>query len=106
MVTCNSYLPGEITCIAWNESMQIASGSKDTRIIVWDGLSETGVMKLAGHKGMVTQIRFWKDFNYLVSCSTDATIRIWDLVTQYNVHIIPCNVQVKIPLFEVINLEC
>ena len=35
----------------------LASASKDTTVIVWDVVAESGVVRLKGHKDAVTQVR-------------------------------------------------
>ncbi len=48
-----------ITVLAFDRSgVRLASGSKDTDIIVWDLVAETGQYKLRGHKDQVTGLCF------------------------------------------------
>ena len=95
---------GEILTLAWDDTGTIlCSGGKDTRVVLWDCVSETGIAKLKGHKGPVTRVRFWKDSKYLVTSSTDATLRVWDMITHVCVHTIPGNSQVDF-IFIFINL--
>lgn len=92
------YSIGEITCLSWDPSEgQVASGSKDSRVIVWDVVSETGLLKFTEHKGIITRIRYWncKDEQFLVTSSFDTTIRIWSIATKLNVHTIPCTIQIR-----------
>ncbi len=92
------FILGEVTCLSWDSSeSQVASGSKDSRVIVWDVVSETGLHKLSGHKGVITRVRFWqcRDEEFLVTSSYDTTLRIWNLATKLNVHSIPCTIQVS-----------
>ena len=86
-----------VTGIAWDHSgTVVASGGKDTKIILWDCVSETGIAKFKGHKGPVTQLKFWKESKYLLSCSIDATVHLWDTRTNECVQTIPCISQVII----------
>ena len=60
----------------------VASGSYDTRILVWDastGRKALGPLK--GHTSWVTTVAFSPNGKYLVSGSLDETIRIWDVTT-------------------------
>lgn len=36
----------------------LASGSRDTAVIVWDVITESGLFRLKGHKDSVTGLRF------------------------------------------------
>lgn len=46
-----------VTALRYSSSgAQVASGSKDTDIIVWDVLGETGLFRLRGHKDQVTDL--------------------------------------------------
>ena len=75
-----------VTCLAL-ESNFLFSGSEDSAICIWDtvpanaGLffnSGTLIKKLTGHKTIVTGIDILWDTGHLVSCSLDATVRVWD----------------------------
>ncbi|XP_065226210.1 WD repeat-containing protein 3 [Planococcus citri] len=69
-----------ITCISFDEEgHRIATGSKDTDIVVWDIVAESGLFRLSGHKGSVTQVRFMNSRNILVSSSKDTLVKFWDL---------------------------
>lgn len=57
---------------------------QDTDIIVWDVVAETGLCRLAGHKGIITKIAFMKERNILISSSKDTFIKFWDLDTEHN----------------------
>lgn len=46
---------------------RLASGSKDTDVIVWDVISECGLYRLKGHKDAITQALFLREKNLLVS---------------------------------------
>ncbi|CAG7719401.1 unnamed protein product [Allacma fusca] len=84
-----------VMSLAWDDSGTVlASGGKDTRVILWDCVSETGIAKLKGHKGPVTQLRFWNESKYLLSSSIDATVHVWDTRTNECIHTIACIGQV------------
>jgi len=40
---------------------------QDTDIIVWDTVSENGLYRLKGHKGMITKLLFMRSHNILIS---------------------------------------
>lgn len=54
---------------------------QDTEIVVWDVVAETGLKRLSGHKGAVTQVQFLPDKDVLVSASKDTFIKLWDIAT-------------------------
>ncbi|XP_056016020.1 WD repeat-containing protein 3-like isoform X2 [Ostrea edulis] len=55
----------------------------DTDVIVWDIVNESGLFRLKGHKGQITQVVFLKERNVIVSSSKDTFIKFWDLDTQH-----------------------
>ena len=66
---------------------QLASGSLDCEIIIWDVVEECGLYRLKGHKDKVTSLEFIRRPNeetesFLISTSSDRTIKIWELATQ------------------------
>lgn len=73
-----------VTTLAFDGSGdRLASGAKDTHVIVWDVVNECGMFRLKGHKGPVTRLRFMEDRNILVSSSKDTFIKFWDLDIQH-----------------------
>ncbi|CAG8657132.1 2774_t:CDS:2, partial [Scutellospora calospora] len=76
--------------------VRLASGSKDTDLIIWDVVSEVGLFRMRGHKDQVTAIRFLSkpsldgvisedisSHGYLLSSSKDTFLKLWDLSTQH-----------------------
>lgn len=49
---------------------------------MWDTVAEAGQCRLSGHKGIVTQVKFMRDYNILISSSKDTFIKLWDLETK------------------------
>ncbi len=92
-----------VTCLAFNKSgVRLASGGKDTDIIIWDLIAETGLFKLRSHKDQITGIVFalpasagtsdtddmimsegTVDSEFLLSTSKDSLIKLWDLTSQH-----------------------
>ena len=101
-----------ITALAFDkDGVRLASGSKDTDIIIWDLVAEIGLFKLRGHKGQITNLEFLivaagsstsngltngegehidglnnhneSQGSYLLSTSKDALIKLWDIESQY-----------------------
>ncbi|KAK8754091.1 hypothetical protein OTU49_010367, partial [Cherax quadricarinatus] len=59
--------------------MRVASGSSDGEIVIWDVVSERGMVRLKGHKGKITRIRFLQNRNVIVSSCIDSFIKFWDI---------------------------
>lgn len=74
-----------VACLAFDsdEGLRLASGGKDTDIIVWDIVSQRGLYRLKGHKNEVTRVRFVPKRNILVSSSRDTFVKFWDLDIQH-----------------------
>ncbi|RKP35576.1 quinon protein alcohol dehydrogenase-like superfamily [Dimargaris cristalligena] len=72
----------------------LVSGARDTHIILWNVLSETGICRMMGHKDEVTVVQFLYSTvgaakgqaTHLISASKDTLVKLWDLDTQHCVH--------------------
>lgn len=107
IISFNGHRSG-ITALAFDESgVRLASGAKDTDIVLWDLVAEVGLFKLRGHKNQITGLRFLlSDLDqddgvshgavtngyaargsqfagHLLTTSKDAQIKIWDLGSQH-----------------------
>ena len=72
-----------ISCLAFHEdSNQLASGSLDNDVILWDISGDTGICRFVGHSNAVTDLAFIPGTQWLVSSSKDTHIRVWDLEIQ------------------------
>ena len=50
---------GSVNAIAFSESTgMLASGGRDTEIVVWDMVGDSAICRLVGHKGEVTCLSF------------------------------------------------
>jgi U3 small nucleolar RNA-associated protein 12 len=60
---------------------RLASGGSDGSVVVWDIVAETGLFRLLGHRGGITDISFLNlpGFDGLVSSSLDGLVKVWDL---------------------------
>ncbi|KAI6194121.1 WD-REPEATS-REGION domain-containing protein [Aphelenchoides besseyi] len=72
-----------VNCLAFsNDSLTLASGGKDSVIIMWDIVSESGLFRLTGHKSSITQLQFTLNDRYLISSSKDTQLKFWDIGSQ------------------------
>lgn len=101
-----------VTTLAFDTAgLRIASGARDTDIIVWDLVGEVGLFKLRGHKDQITGLQFLdiqskrtdtdtppngsatisdsngqdgdKASGFLLSTGKDALIKLWDVESQH-----------------------
>lgn len=94
-----------ITILAFDKSgVRLASGSKDTDVIVWDLIAEVGQYKLRGHKDQITGLRFVEPEaqaededtqqsmqlvgetngeGFLLTTGKDSLIKLWDLSSRH-----------------------
>jgi len=63
------------------DGLQLASGSRDKSIRLWDATSGKVLRVLNGHEADVTSLAFFSDDVRLASTSRDATIRVWNSQT-------------------------
>lgn len=95
-----------ITTLTFDKSgVRLASGSKDTDLIVWDLIQERGEFLLRGHKDQITGLQFLEpeakvdgedgeavsatidslgtSEGFLLSTGKDALIKVWDLASRH-----------------------
>ncbi|CAM0142958.1 ribosome assembly [Umbelopsis sp. WA50703] len=79
---CSSTLSGHteaILSVAFSpDGTQLATGSGDTTVRIWDLNTETPQHTLKGHKNWVLYIAWSPDGKTLASGSMDNTVRLWD----------------------------
>lgn len=86
-----------ITQLAFdNAGVRLASGSRDTDIILWDLVAEVGLFKLRRHTDQITSLHFvfpsmemlnaagmGDHAGFLITTSKDSLIMVWDLASQH-----------------------
>ncbi|KLJ05898.1 hypothetical protein EMPG_10680 [Blastomyces silverae] len=87
-----------ITQLAFDSAgVRLASGSKDTDVIVWDLIAEVGIVKLRGHTDQITSVNFLNGSGagdteiqsntdqdrFLLTTGKDSLIKVWDLSSQH-----------------------
>ena len=86
-----------ITHLAFDSAgVRLASGSRDTDIILWDLIAEVGLFKLRGHTDQITSLHFLipsiemlndaglnDHAGFLLTTGKDSLIKVWDLASQH-----------------------
>lgn len=88
-----------ISFVSYNQDLKLlCSASDDTTIRIWRGNSTNSLQILTGHSQPITYLHWIKSNGtashsdgsngwLLVSCSLDATLRVWDFVAGQCIHI-------------------
>jgi WD40 repeat protein len=75
------------------DASRLASGSSDGSVVLWDIVAETGLFRLLGHKGGITDISFVTlksgALDVLITSSLDGLVKVWDLKGQCCIQTIP-----------------
>jgi len=80
-VSHSVYIGSPITKILlFKENSLLAVVSDDLVIRIFDVITQNLVRKFAGHTNQITDIVFNHDGRWLISASTDTTVRTWDMV--------------------------
>ncbi|XP_046394759.1 POC1 centriolar protein homolog A [Ischnura elegans] len=69
---------GAVTCLAFNPQLkQLASGGKDSTLMLWNFKQTTRSFRFLGHKDSVLDICYSPSGHLLASASADRTVRLW-----------------------------
>ena len=74
--------PSVISSVAWSpDGTQLASGSWDKTVRIWDVATGRELLTLRGHSDKVLAVAWSSDGTRLASCAYDQTLRVWDTST-------------------------
>ncbi|CAF0782132.1 unnamed protein product [Didymodactylos carnosus] len=88
VITFHGHKSSISTLAFTHDSSTLVSGGKDTDIIAWDLITESGLYRLRGHKAPITKIVIMQFKPVLISSSKDMTIKLWDMSIQHCFHTI------------------
>ncbi|GAB0099212.1 WD repeat-containing protein 3 [Sergentomyia squamirostris] len=73
-----------VSCLRYDSTgLKLLTGGLDTDLVVLDVVAESGLCRLSGHRGPITDAHFLDASGQIVvSCSKDTQIKFWDLETQ------------------------
>jgi serine/threonine protein kinase/WD40 repeat protein len=79
----------DVYSLAWSpNSNLLASGSEDTRAVIWDVATGARLHTLEGHNDTINAMAFSPDGDRLVTGSKDSLLRIWDAVSGGQLHLL------------------
>jgi WD40 repeat protein len=71
-----------VLSVAYNpDGKQLASGSVDQTVKIWDATTGQEIRTLRGHTGAVWSLAYSPDGKRLASASADTTVKVWDATT-------------------------
>ncbi|GLB36779.1 hypothetical protein LshimejAT787_0310660 [Lyophyllum shimeji] len=72
----------QVWCVAFSmDGSQIATGSSDATIRIWNATTGEAEGELIGHTHGVRDVAFSQDGSQVISSSGDRTVRVWDKTT-------------------------
>ena len=75
-----------VTAFAFDSGNErLASGGRDSDIVVWDLVALAGLFRLKGHSHGITTLHFI-GYSLVVSGARDSLLKVWELKTQLCVH--------------------
>lgn len=82
----NGHNQSPVRTIAFDSenASRLASGGSDGSVVLWDIIAESGLFRLIGHRGGITDIRYvhLSTLDGLITTCLDGLVKIWDLGNQ------------------------
>jgi U3 small nucleolar RNA-associated protein 12 len=79
----NGHNQSPIRTLAFDQKdgSRLGSGGSDGSVVLWDVVAETGLFRLLGHRGGITELIFheMEGLDALITASIDGFIKIWDI---------------------------
>ncbi|KAK6342234.1 hypothetical protein TWF730_001711 [Orbilia blumenaviensis] len=73
---------GSVLCVEFShDGKQLASGSNDKTIKLWDTATKANLVTLKGHSSWVRSLAFSRDNRQIASGSDDSSIKFWNITT-------------------------
>ncbi|XP_048255050.1 WD repeat-containing protein 88-like [Haliotis rufescens] len=71
---------GSVSCCNFSkDGLMLVTGSYDHSVVVWDTDNHVQKIKLQGHTDWINDVCFSEDQKWLISCSKDETVRLWNV---------------------------
>ncbi|XP_013396959.1 WD repeat-containing protein 88-like [Lingula anatina] len=71
---------GSISSVAFSpDGSMLVSGGYDMNMVVWDADNCAQKLKLQGHESWIEDLCWSQDQNWIMSCSKDHTVRLWNV---------------------------
>lgn len=105
IVTFNSHRSAVTNLVFDKSGVRLASGSKDTDLMIWDLVAESPIVRLRGHKDQITGLQFLEpdleeqitqggdklltaaassiSEGFILSTGKDSLIKLWDLSSKH-----------------------
>ena len=94
VVTFNGHKSAVTQLCFDSQGNRLASGSRDTDVILWDIVSEEGIARLRSHQDQITGLAFLNPSSqddkenrvvgdFLLTSGKDGMVKIWDLTTNF-----------------------
>ena len=86
---------GRVCSVAFSPNGAILAMGDEEVVSLWNPRSGDFLQDLPGHaRGFIYDVAFTRDSKRVASCSSDKTVRVWNVVTGQQVHVLSCKAEV------------